>query len=81
MTRADDYILELLDSAGIAANPATIAFNIDYDNSYIANRCQVLTNHGLLDRVSQGKAMYRITDRGRAYLAGEIDAEALEGPD
>ncbi|ELZ06916.1 hypothetical protein C480_07812 [Natrialba aegyptia DSM 13077] len=31
----------------------------------------------LVDRVDEG--LYRITDRGRAYLAGELDAEDLEG--
>ena len=78
MTRADDAILELLSDAGIIANPATIAFNIDYDNRYVSQRCRELATHGLVERVHETKAMYRITDRGEAYLAGEIEAEDLE---
>ena len=78
MTRADDYILELLREAGITANPSTIAFNIDYDRRYVSKRCLTLTEHGLLDRVDETKAMYRITDRGKAYLDGELGASELE---
>ncbi|MFB6198527.1 MAG: MarR family transcriptional regulator, partial [Halobacteriaceae archaeon] len=73
MTRADDAILELLSEAGIAANPSTIAFNIDYDRRYIAQRCRILDEHDLVDRVHEQKAMYEITDIGEQYLAGQID--------
>ncbi len=75
MTRADDYILELLDKIDIAANPATIAYNIDYDNSYIAERCRVMDEYGLVDRVDQKRVMYEITDLGRRYLADELTPE------
>ena len=78
MTRADDYILELLREAGIAANPSTIAFNIDYDRRYVSKRCRTLAEHGLLDREHPSKAMYRITDRGEAYLDGDLTAPELE---
>ena len=78
MTRADDYILELLREAGIAANPSTIAFNIEYDRSYVSERCGILAEHGFLDREHDSKAMYRITDRGKAYLDGDLAASELE---
>jgi repressor of nif and glnA expression len=78
MTKADDAILELLREAGIAANPATIAFNIDYDNRYVSQRCRVLAEHGLVERVHETKAMYRITGAGEKYLDGELKAEELE---
>ncbi|WP_433628366.1 MarR family transcriptional regulator [Halomicrococcus sp. NG-SE-24] len=78
MTRADDAILELLSEAGIAANPSTIAFNIDYDRRYVSKRCRVLAEHGLVDRVHEGKAMYEITELGNNYLAGEVDGDTLE---
>ncbi|WP_380680598.1 MarR family transcriptional regulator [Salinigranum sp. GCM10025319] len=77
MTKADDAILELLREAGIAANPATIAFNIDYDNRYVSQRCRVLAEHGLVERVHETKAMYRVTELGEEYLKGEISAEVL----
>ena len=78
MTRADDAILELLSKADIAANPSTIAFNIDYDRRYVARRCLTLSEHDLLDRVHEGKAMYKITEFGNQYLQGQINADALE---
>ena len=77
MTRADDAILELLDEAGIAANPATIAFNIDYDNRYVSQRCRKLAENGLVERVHETKAMYEITPLGERYLDGQIDADDL----
>lgn len=78
MTRADDAILELLSEAGIATNPSTIAFNIDYDRRYVARRCRTLSEHGLVNRVHEGKAMYRITELGEHYLAGTLSKEELE---
>lgn len=78
MTRADDAILELLRESGIAANPSTIAFNIDYDNRYVSQRCRKLSDNELVERVHETKAMYRITDLGRRYLDGELEASDLE---
>ncbi|SFL21561.1 hypothetical protein SAMN04487950_2847 [Halogranum rubrum] len=78
MTRADDAILELLSEAGIAANPSTIAFNIDYNRRYISQRCRILVEKGLLNRVHESKAMYRITELGEMYLSGELEAVDLE---
>nr|WP_243700388.1 winged helix-turn-helix domain-containing protein [Halorussus pelagicus] len=37
-----------------------------------------LADHGLLEKVEGKRGYYRITDRGRAYLAGDLDAEDLE---
>jgi DNA-binding IclR family transcriptional regulator len=78
MTKADDAILELLREAGIAANPATIAFNIDYDNRYVSQRCRLLAEHGLVERVHDTKAMYRITELGIGYLDGDVKAVEIE---
>ena len=78
MTRADDAILELLHEAGIAANPATIAYNIDYDRSYVSRRCRTLSDHGLAERVDEAKAMYQITKIGAQYLSGSIQKSDLE---
>ena len=78
MTRADDAILELLSEAGIAANPSTIAFNIDYDRRYVSQRCRMLAKHGLVDRVHEQKAMYRVTSLGERYLLGDLAASDIE---
>ena len=78
MTRADDAILALLSEAGIAANPSTIASNIDYDPRYTARRCRILADRGLASRIDEAKAMYEITDLGQQYLDGEVEASELE---
>lgn len=78
MTRADNYILELLDDAKIAANPATISYNVDYDRSYVSRRCRHLGDAGLLNREDPDRAMYRITDLGCRYLTGDLTDDEEE---
>lgn len=75
---ADDRILEYLDENG-AASPQIIkdAIRDRWGAEHIGNRLRDhLTPHELTERV--GRGVYRITDRGRAYLAGDLDAEELE---
>ncbi|WP_207891629.1 hypothetical protein [Natrarchaeobius halalkaliphilus] len=76
MTRADDEILEYLESRG-AGTPKAIAGEIDRNNDYVGVRCRQLASYGLVDRPSRG--FYVITDQGTAYLEGELDASRLEG--
>ncbi|PSP76166.1 MarR family transcriptional regulator [Halobacteriales archaeon QS_1_68_20] len=76
MTKADDYILELLADSDLVLSPAVVAYNIDYTRNYVTGRLSTLTEAGLVERPDSG--MYRITETGRAYLAGELDASELE---
>jgi predicted transcriptional regulator len=76
MTIWDDRILELIDDRG-AGNPSALA---DHDNirvsaAHVSRRLGTLADHGLLSKV--GKGVYVITDDGRAYLSGDVDAEDL----
>ncbi|AFO57914.1 hypothetical protein NJ7G_2685 [Natrinema sp. J7-2] len=38
----------------------------------------MLVDHGLSERVDEDRSYYRITDRGRAYLNGELESDDLE---
>lgn len=76
MTRADDYILEFLDEKDILATPRVVSANIEYTHQYVNERMKPLRDHGLVE--TEGDGLYRITDRGRAYLAGDLEAEDLE---
>ena len=76
MTQADNQILEFLDEKGIVATPKVIAANIDYTPQYVNERIPLLSENGLVE--NRGKALYRITDRGRQYLAGGLDKDDLE---
>ncbi len=76
MNQTDDRILDLLDESGLILSPAVMAKNLDYSRNWISRRTGKLVEEGLVEAVDDG--YYRITDRGRAYLAGEIDADELE---
>ncbi|OYR54641.1 phage repressor protein [Halorubrum sp. E3] len=79
MTKSDDAILELLDECGIAIPPRAIAFNIDnVSRPTIDRRLRKLEDAGLVERYDDPQGYTRITDRGRAYLAGELDNDDLE---
>lgn len=79
MTRSDDAILEFLDNHDIALPPMAIAFNLE-GVSYptVQRRSARLVESGLLDRYEDPQGYLTITDRGRAYLRGEVDASDLE---
>lgn len=85
----DEPILELLAESEIAAPPAVVAFNLEWRGiaspaySTVKRRLRKLANHSLLDQVESDKGYYAISDKGRAYLAGELDLEELdsESPD
>lgn len=48
----------------------------DYSRRYVSSRLAELHEAGLIERVDDG--VYRITEAGGAYLAGELDGEELE---
>ncbi|WP_204365904.1 helix-turn-helix domain-containing protein [Halobiforma nitratireducens] len=75
MTRADDEILEYLDTHG-AGTPKSIAEEIDRNNDYIGVRCRKLTSYGLVEKPSRG--YYILSESAEAYLEGDLDASELE---
>ena len=76
MTQADDRILETLEDSGLILSPRMLAVNTDYSRHYVSERLALLLESELVEK--QGEGLYLITDQGRAYLAGELDAEDLE---
>jgi len=76
MNQTDDRILELLAESGLILSPAVMAKNLEYSRNWISRRTGKLVENGLVEQVDDG--YYRITDHGRAYLAGELAAEELE---
>ena len=78
MTKSDDAILELLNESGIAIPPRAIAFNIEnVSRPTIDRRLPKLEAADLVERYDDPQGYTRITDRGRAYLAGELDGSEL----
>lgn len=84
MTNADDRILEFLQNdpnPSIVATPRVIAENIDFNRGYVTQRLSTLREHDLVEYYDKDSGIYQITDLGRTYLKGEIDAETLETTD
>jgi predicted transcriptional regulator len=78
MTSADDTILEFFEEHSIALPPTAVSYNIDFSDTHVRNRMRKLADEGLLIKVDDKKGYYRITEKGRKYLAGDLDAGELE---
>jgi len=77
LTPADETILEHLREYG----PTTLESLVDrrgivYSEAYIEERCTTLVGRGRLVTFADGR--YRLTERGAAYLNGELDPTELE---
>ncbi len=75
MNPVDDSILEELYETG-NLQPAEIADRIQKTRKYVGVRCRELKQYGLVENMGHGT--YSITEEGRGYLAGELDASELE---
>ncbi|WP_313691550.1 hypothetical protein [Halorarum halobium] len=80
-SKYDEPILELLDDSETVLPPAAVEFNLDYKGiaspaySTVKRRMRKLAEHGFLNRVEGKSGYYVISDCGRAYLSGELDAD------
>lgn len=73
MSIVDDRVLEYL-RENEAGSPSEIHDEgLPWNRGYVAQRMQQLAEYGFIQRIS-AKGVYRITERGEAYLAGEYDA-------
>lgn len=73
MTHTDERIMELLEGRE-SATPAGMAATLEKSEEYVADRCRQLE---IRDLLADEAGEYRLTDRGAAYLAGEVGAEEL----
>ncbi|TKX43859.1 MULTISPECIES: winged helix-turn-helix domain-containing protein [Halorubrum] len=71
----DDRILEALEG-GLRLTPAVIAENIEKSRTHVSRRLSDLTDYGFVKKPKRG--YYEITELGRGYLAGNVDATNLE---
>jgi DNA-binding IclR family transcriptional regulator len=55
---------------------ALVANRLGMHLGYVERRCAVLVEEGLVEPVS-AEAVYRTTELGQRYLAGEVDGTAL----
>ncbi|MFC4449812.1 MarR family transcriptional regulator [Halorussus aquaticus] len=76
MSPIDYEILLFFEDHDILVSPKVLAVNIDYDRQYTSKRCRKLTQEGILEQDDSG--LYRLSDKGRKFLSGDLDAEELE---
>lgn len=74
MNQTDDRILQLLEESGLELSQAVLAHNLEYSRSWVSRRMKKLADAGLID--SEGNYYY-ITEKGRDYLTGDLDADDL----
>ena len=86
MNEVDDAVLELFDRQdnGLWLSPAVVHWHVtevyeatDKSKETVARRMRKLVKRDLLSRVDQ-KGYYKITDKGRAYLQGDLEAQDLQ---
>jgi len=82
MTPVDRDILDLLHNDGgfreLRLSPRHLSVNTDWGHQAIREHVITLRNHELLEYYDEDKGIYQLSDRGRDYLAGEIDIADLE---
>ena len=80
ISQADERILEFLDEFGnyppTAIRDSLAERGMEYTPQHLGLRCRELAKLGLT--VNVGGGTYAITDEGRAFLAGDLDAGTLD---
>ncbi|MFP8957156.1 winged helix-turn-helix domain-containing protein [Natrialbaceae archaeon A-CW3] len=81
MKAADQAILQLLGSPKpLELTAGNIARNTGLSRGYTSGRLSVLVDHGLVevDEEEGSHPFYSLSEKGKAYLAGELEADDLE---
>jgi len=81
MTPVDRDILELLENEEgreLVLTPGLIAENTDWKRQTVREHLSDLLEHDLVEYHDKSRAIYRLSNRGRSYLQGEIDVSELE---
>lgn len=74
---SDREILNEIRDAGGWIKPASLTLRLSYTLQHISTRCNVLAEHGLLERYSDDIAGYRVTEKGLKFLNYELDVNDL----
>jgi len=83
MKAADQSILQLLaPPKKLELTPSNVARNVGLSRGYTSERLGILEDHGLVqaDR-EEGHPYFSITERGEAFLEGELSVSELEAED
>jgi len=80
MTPIDRDILELLENGGseLILSPAVMSANLDWSHDSVRSHMKTLREQGLVEYYEKERGLYQLSDRGRAWLAGDLPTEELE---
>lgn len=71
-----DYeILLFFEDHDIYIGAKALARNIEYSRQYVSKRLNALADAGMLDRDG---GLFTLNDRGREFLAGDLDTAEIE---
>lgn len=84
MNEKDDAILEYLEDTGVSEPPAVIHFNLTrrgpgFSIRTLKRRLKRLRDLGLVQIDYEEGRYHSISDKGRSYLSGDLDASELDG--
>ena len=74
MNTATDPVLEALDDTGWALPPKVLYYNLDLSRASVNRALKELLKRDYIDQPDDAGSYYTITEKGRAYLEGDIDA-------
>jgi DNA-binding IclR family transcriptional regulator len=76
----DRDILERLQNRGdeLVLTPALVAANTDWSRTAVRRHMLELRDCGLVEYYDEDRSIYQLSDRGRAWLDGDLPTEELE---
>jgi len=77
MKPSDQPRLQELDQYDGWQTPTGLSLNVPYSYNWVVQRLQEMLNHGLVEKHPE-ETGYRVTEKGRDFLAGDLDADGLE---
>jgi len=81
MTPVDRDILERLwneRNRELRLTPAMIAENVDWGHQAVREHVLTLHDRGLIEYADEDRGVYRLSERGRSWLEGDLPTEQLE---
>lgn len=83
MSLNDLLILEFLQEHDLSLPPRPLYYNLnrrshDIGYSTVRKRVKILESHNLLEIEDEDRGYYAVSDKGQAYLNGELDVDDLE---
>jgi predicted ArsR family transcriptional regulator len=77
----DRDILERLRNEGndeLVLTPALVSENLDWSRNAVRKHMLELRDRGLLEYYDEDRSIYQLSDRGQAWLAGDLPTDDLE---